>query len=209
MRKIGKMSACFLLVLVAVMTAAIPVLAAEAVVRYEGGAEGFVFLPGDDLFLNFKDVMPGDTLEQTVEIRNTRPGNDTVKIYLRAEKSDGNDADAEDFLSQMELRIYQGDSLIAQGKANGVQPGQDMLLGSFKSGGSTSLRAVLEVPAELDNSFADRAGEVVWVFTAEVVPPSVGPKTGDSLALLPLMVLLVGSLLGMAVLVIDSRLKRK
>lgn len=209
MAKIGRALASALLCCLMLLGTAVPVLAAEADVRYEGGAEGFVFLPGEDLFPNFKGVMPGDTLEQTVTIRNALSGNGTVKLYLRGESAGRNDEEAEDFLGRMTLKIYHGDLLIAQGKADAVQPEESVLLGRFPSGGSTELKVVLEVPAELGNDFADRAGEVVWVFTAEEIPPAVGPQTGDKTPVVLLVTLLLASLLGMAVLLMRRKPQSK
>ena len=209
MGKIGRALAPALLCCLMLLGTAVPVLAAQASVAYEGGAEGFVFLPGEDLFPNFKGVMPGDTLEQTVEIRNALSGKNTVKIYLRGETSGRNDEEAADFLSRMTLKIYHGDLLIAQGKANAVQPEESVLLGQFPSGGSTALKVVLEVPAELGNDFADRAGEVVWVFSAEEIPPAVGPQTGDKTPIVLLVTLLLVSLLGMAVLLTRRKPRSK
>ena len=53
--------------LLALVLLAVPVLAADSSVTYQGGAEKFVFLPGSeytdsDLFDGFKGAMPGDTL---------------------------------------------------------------------------------------------------------------------------------------------------
>ena len=68
-----------LTVLVLVLSSVLPVYAADGKVSYDGKAKEFIFAPGSDysptdLFSNFKDVMPGDTLTQKIK----------VKIYIRS-----------------------------------------------------------------------------------------------------------------------------
>ena len=69
--------ACVLL-----MTCAVPAAALDGQVIYAEGAEKFFFLPGSDysptdLFPEFKNVMPGDSLTERVEIRRV---NDALNI---------------------------------------------------------------------------------------------------------------------------------
>ena len=57
-------------------------------VTFGGSADDFVFEPGSDqsptdLFTDFKQVMPGDTLTQPVTLRNTAKNAD-VAIFMRA-----------------------------------------------------------------------------------------------------------------------------
>ena len=78
---------------------------AAAAVTYEGGAEKFVFVPGSeysdsDLFENFKGVLPGDTITQTIRVQNA--SDKQVRIYLRAlPVSDIH----KDFLSQLAMTV--------------------------------------------------------------------------------------------------------
>ena len=70
-------------------------------VTYDGDAQSFVFLPGSDdsptdLFPDFKGVMPGDRLTQTLRLRND--SDHRVRLYLR---SLGSESGSEEFLSQM------------------------------------------------------------------------------------------------------------
>ena len=69
---------------------------AEANVNYEGGAEKFVFLSDNDLFDDFKGVLPGDVLVAVdghaihnnwdlMDYRRTLHGGDTVDLTLLRE----------------------------------------------------------------------------------------------------------------------------
>ena len=53
-------------------------------VTFTGEGSGFTFEPENtDLFANFKQLFPGETRSQTIEIKNTYQGE--VEIFLRAE----------------------------------------------------------------------------------------------------------------------------
>lgn len=173
--------------------------AADASVTYEGGAEKFVFLPGgeqsdSDLFGNFKGVMPGDVVTQDIDIRNQYKGIDRVRIYLRAELHDENGnplsksvAEHEDvvsmydFLSQLSMTVKQGDKVIYEATADQLDGlKENVSLGVYKYGYKSTITVELKVPAELGNEYANRVGEIDWVFTAEEIPAPDGPDTGDN-----------------------------
>lgn len=173
--------------------------AADASVTYEGGAEKFVFLPGSewtdtDLFGNFKGVMPGDVVTQDIDIRNQYKGIDRVRIYLRAELHDENgnplsESVAEhedvvsmyDFLSQLSMTVKQGDKVIYEATADQLDGlKENVSLGVYKYGYKSTITVELKVPADLGNEYANRAGEIDWVFTAEEIPAPDGPDTGDN-----------------------------
>ena len=154
--------------------------ALAASVSYEGGAEKFVFLPGSslsasDLFENFKDVLPGDVLTQTIRVQNDSAS--SVRIYMRADPVSAADAD---FLNQLHLSVTAGEKEIFDAQA-GEQGGlaNNTLLGTFKKSGGTDLTVTLEVPAELGNEYMDRLGTVPWTFLVEEVTADDTPETGD------------------------------
>lgn len=171
----------FVLALTAVLTVGqvAPVLA-QGTVRYQNGAEKFVFLPGSeysasDLFTDFKDVMPGDTRTGTVEISNT--GGSRVQIYLRAL---GAQEGTEDLLRQMHLTVEKDRETLSSASAD--SPGgleQWILLGTFVPGESRTLRLTLEVPLAMDNDAAGRVGLIDWQFRAQEMEDTT-PTTGDS-----------------------------
>lgn len=153
-------------------------------VIYEGNAEEFVFVPeSTDLFRNFKNVYPGDTLTQKINVRNSC--NTDIAVYLRAEAVD---KEYSDFLDNMYLTINKSDgSVISYSKAS--EQGslkENILLGTFSPDESTSLNVTLDVDKVTDNGCQNMTGKVKWIFSVveeeETIifdkPDSV--ETGDS-----------------------------
>lgn len=168
-----KATICLALLLVACLLGGSALAAAS--VSYEGGAEKFVFLPGSDLFENFKNVLPGDELTQTITVRNDKDMQ--VRIYLRAEPV--NQA-SEEFLRQLTLTVTCKDKEIFDAAASETaQLTKATLLGTFRKNGSTDLTVTLSVPAELGNEYMSAIGIVPWTFIAEEIPDDETPHTGD------------------------------
>lgn len=146
-----------------------------------------------DLFGGFKNVMPGDTLSETITFKNEDTGSDHVDLYLSArlhddengltysesyENADGKDqadvdgerdetvATMRDFLSQLTMTVKQGDKVIYQATPDvGLFIDDNFVyLGEIASGKSTSLTVELAVPITMGNDYAYRVGEVDWVF---------------------------------------------
>ena len=201
---------------------------AESKVTYEGGAEKFVFLPGSeytetDLFENFKGVMPGDVITQEITVQNNYTKADKVKIYLRAVLHDeqGNPLSEEvaksedvvsmqDFLSQLSMTVKQGDKVLfsaSPDELDGLE--KNVLLGTFPGKSYTKLVVELTVPIELRNEYANRVGEVDWVFTAEEVKKDARPQTGDDSSLLLWAAVMTVSFLAAAVVILSIRSKNR
>ena len=201
---------------------------AESKVTYEGGAEKFVFLPGSeytetDLFENFKGVMPGDVITQEITVQNNNSKAEKVKIYLRAVLHDeqGNPLSEEvaksedvvsmqDFLSQLSMTVKQGDKVLfsaSPDELDGLK--ENVLLGAFPGKSYTKLVVELSVPIELRNEYANRVGEVDWVFTAEEVKKDARPQTGDDSSLLLWAAVMTVSFLAAAVVILSIRSKNR
>ena len=104
-------------------------------------------------------------------------GKDDTEIDVEGRDEDY--ASMDDFLSQLNLKVTntKNKKVLYDGPANGVF--KKTLLGSFRKNGKIVLNVELKVPIELDNKYANRVGEVDWVFTVSGYEDDDNPKTGD------------------------------
>lgn len=162
--------------------------AADSNVTYSGNAGEFVFSPGSeysltDLFPNFKDVMPGDTITQRITVNNDADKNVKVKIYLRAKGP--TDESYIPFLNQLNLTVEKsGDTPMFDASLDKTEGLTEWTcLGMLYSGGKVDLNTILEVPITLDDSFQEAYGEIEWEFAVEEFPVSPddpqSPDTGE------------------------------
>jgi len=189
----NRMKATFALLasLALALSCAAPALAAEGSyeVRIDSSAEGLVSVD-KDFFAHFGAVMPGDTLEGSVDIRND--GNVERKFYFYTEPHDGsNRAEGEELLDLVTLTIAKGDgSELYEGPLRAGSLNDPVYLGAYKGGEGETISFSLHIPGELGNEFAMAKTEVVWVFGAEDVPNKAGgsySKTGEDLLKLAAM----------------------
>lgn len=163
---------------------------ADSVIVFKGAQEGFEIQSGSeytasDLFDDFKNIMPGDKLTEEIKIKNEASDCDYINLYMRAIVHDesGNPltysvagkreetlSSMQEFLSQLTMRIYNGEELIYD--ASPDEAGaliNNVLLGTLKKGDSLDIKVELDVPVELGNEYANRVGEVDWAFLAECI----------------------------------------
>lgn len=159
-------------------------------VTYDGNSQEFIFVPGSDysptdLFPNFKGVMPGDSIEQPITVKNEASKDVKVKIYMR---SHGASPGSEDFLSQLHLRVEKVESagayMFDAAADETAQLTDWVLLGTLYSGGEVDLNVILDVPVTLGNEFSEQVGYLDWEFRVEEFPieedDPEAPDTGDS-----------------------------
>ena len=180
-----------LIIFIISISFALPVYAADGKVTYNGNAGNFVFEPGSehslsDLFSNFKDVMPGDSLMQKITVKNNADNKVKVKIYMR---SLGAHEDSVEFLSQLGLKVQKSEenemAYMFDAAANETAGLSDWVcLGTLYSGGEVNLDVTLEVPAELSNEFQNKIGYLDWEFMIEELAIDESdpkpPHTGDN-----------------------------
>lgn len=141
-----------------------------------------------NLFDQFKSVMPGDALAQTVTVR-TQAGNSSdfnIYLYAREQKTDESKATdgntsllkQSEFLKQLKMKVTidgRTVDLVAAG------PGTEGVhLGQFaKAGVTKDILVTLEVPIELGNEFANAITYVDWFFYAQGIEDGgTGGNTG-------------------------------
>ena len=195
-------------------------VSAESTVTYSGNSGEFIFAKGSehsttDLFENFKNVLPGDSITQQITVKNNADNKVKVKIYMR---SLGAHPESNDFLSQLNLKVSksaQNDmAYMFDAAANETAGLTDWVeLGTLYSGGVVNLDVELNVPTSLSNEYSDKIGYLDWEFKVEELPISPEdpkpPQTGDYNNLWLWVSLMAVSALFIILLIVFTRKKRE
>ncbi len=195
------------------------VYAADGNVTYSGNSGNFVFTPGSDysptdLFTEFKGVMPGDAISQTITVENKASNKFKVKIYMR---SLGAHNDSKEFLSKLGLTVAVSENnemaYMFDATADKTAQLTDWVcLGTLYSGGKVNLDVSLHMPTDVGNEFSNKIGYLDWEFMVQEFPiePSdpKPPQTGDTSTIIPWIVTFASSIFILVILVLWRR-KRK
>ena len=171
-------------------------------VTFQYGTDEFVVLPEDkDLFQNFKDVMPGDSRDQTLTIKNENQNEVGIWVYaLPADITDFSDVDgstaehqkvlSDDLVDKLTITItkqstgevlYDGKLVGKDDPYNMQSPENALYLGQYSQGESEDLLLTLHVPAELDNYYDDAIAKIEWIFVCsyDVPDESSAPESSE------------------------------
>lgn len=158
----------------------------ESSVVYEGDAKKVVILPDDDMFQNFKGLMPGSTGDQAIQLRNN--GGETIRVYMYAESVEESAFENhtqyvinQELLSEMSIQVrltangnapvllYDG-PLSGKPAEDGSTTGdltKDILLATMMANTQAQIDVKLQVPETLDNRYQNALAKVRWVFYVE------------------------------------------
>lgn len=183
--------------------AAAPLMMRAPEVNYNHRAEGgfTVSAQDKDLFTNLKNLVPGDVVENTVDITNN--SSQSLTFYVRAypdftasgegaRRDGGTLVTAEgkefrsDLLDIMKMNITREDGTYLYGDENFSQPASGkgtefeeseygIVIGSIPAHSSETLTVTVKLPgAEMGNDYADKFDAVDWVFYVEGTDSSGG-----------------------------------
>lgn len=171
-------------------------------------SDGFTVIDDNDLFSNMKEMMPGQTMSNTIALKN---GSDQAVTFYLAARADYDSTPAgrlvtdtkkhwmEDLIRKIELTITRGSVVIYRGPASGDPsdagtPGYEgdkvqgtmvdgvygINLGYVPANEAIYLTATIEIPGEaLDNSYQDSFACVKWIFCVEGSDPVNPVPTTD------------------------------
>lgn len=156
-------------------------------VVYEGAARNLVAVP-EDFFSNLGTAMPGDTLGDSVSVRNTTETE--AEFFFRTEVPAELTDEERDLMEQFSLEITQEGRLVYSGGLDGKElEGAWVSLGVYQPGEEGEIHFTLQLPSELKNAYAKRETFVNWMFSVQgeepvtetggpVIQQLAAPKTG-------------------------------
>lgn len=132
-------------------------------VEFRGDVYRLMSVP-DDFFSNFGRAMPGDVLKDSISISNTTDSRAEILFCTGMESLT---EEQMELLERIGLELYLDGQCFYSGDLKAAGLRENISLGKFAPGESASLDFRLNIPAELDNSYALRDTAVNWIFSVK------------------------------------------
>lgn len=129
-----------------------------------GNAKNLVHIPGDEFFLYYPNMLPGDSIKRTLEIKNDYEF--PYELSLKAKRV--GEKEEYDLLDKLDLKITYKNKVIYEASANGENElTEGISLGVFNPGQEENLIAevTLDGPST-GNEYRNKSAQVEWIFTA-------------------------------------------
>lgn len=166
----------------------------------------------NDFFQNFDTFMPGDTVTDTLNIKNNNEH--SAEIFFHTETPDLTDAQ-KDLLKNLQLKISVNGTQVYEGDLESTSLNQKISLGTYAKDATGKIDFSIYMPAEDQNEYAVRDTKIIWVFDCgwdetNATDSFASPKTGINDNLIFNMVL-AGTLflIGGTILVIASKKQKE
>ena len=178
---------------------------ANIVVKYDEDLNNDINVPNDFLD-DAKKMTPGDTYEDSIEIKNTNK--DKAKYFMQFDFGTSGSKEIE-LLKQLDLVITnESGDVLYSGKFYNTDL---MLIGEFAKGKGDKLNFKISVPIELGNEYANLNPKIIINFTSEYENKEKqeghNVKTGDPIDLVTTIFLL--SSIGLIIVMILYRRENK
>ena len=166
-----------------------PQITTKVIFASGNGDKEFTFDPDTtDLFANFKNLLPGETRSQTIDVKNEFYTKTGVEIFLRAEDINQSFTDPQTLELVTKLLQEYATIVVTDETGNVVYSGPiwgepyaaegnplsmryDISLGVFPTGESKKLTIQLQLDPSMGDEYQNLSGLIKWVWSAENIQP--------------------------------------
>ncbi|MEA4920928.1 MAG: hypothetical protein VB078_08415 [Clostridiaceae bacterium] len=131
----------------------------------------FTFSDDDDLFDNFKNMVPGDTVTQQIRVTSQASGKYDIYLYAQVPNSPGEvtpmrlyNINVTELLDYITVTDKNGNVLELRSAGAGTD---GVKIGRFSSGTEDVLTVTVELPVSLGNEYQDAKAYINWIFYAQ------------------------------------------
>lgn len=166
-------------------------------VIFQGEKKGFSFSTAEsDLFANFKNLVPGCSRTQNIQIKNQSEKSVEISLYAEVTEQDKISQEEQELLDKIlnkeaQIVVRNGKEILYKGpvsgnpsrKKNSMGERNKISLGKFSAGSEKNLIVELSLSPMLEHSNEKLTGRIDWIFCAEGEETSIVssvPKTGDN-----------------------------
>ncbi len=151
---------CITAVMIGILLTCTTVRAADGDTFFEGYAKNFVDIPHSySLFGNFRNLYPGVSVAQSIDVHNA--DSKKVRVYLRARATK---SEYIHLLQNISLSVVDDKGNVISASEN---PAQNMLVCELSGGESRNLKIRLNVSRQNDMDMISTSGKLDFIFSAE------------------------------------------